>query len=166
MGASAQILRPHKTTMTLEERVAEFLEIVRPLGFHTRVKGNDMQVILQPEINSSKTVRVWVNQQDYPIFTINGVGYYCEVFYDYIWDDDVPDSMNSDMILAITAEYMKKYPDALFQFEWADDDNKFLDKSDIDAIISQPFVSDWFVDAKSHLHSAEVNRKDDSWTLS
>lgn len=33
MGSTAQILRPEKTAMTEEERVAEFLEIIAPLGF-------------------------------------------------------------------------------------------------------------------------------------
>jgi hypothetical protein len=167
MGSTAQILRPHKTTMTTEERVADFLEIIRPLGYHTRVREYDWSIYMQPEIDSEKGVNVWVSQEDYPIYTINGVDYYREVFYDFIWDDERHglESMNSDMILAITAKYMKKYPDALFQFEWSNDDNMFLDKSDIDTVISQPFVPDWFGVFQSHLKSARVNKSDDDWTL-
>jgi hypothetical protein len=116
MGSTAQILRPHKTTMTTEERVADFLEIIRPLGYHTRVREYDWSIYMQREIDSEKGVNVWVSQEDYPIYTINGVDYYREVFYDFIWDDERHglESMNSDMILVITAKYMKKYPDALF----------------------------------------------------
>ena len=59
----------------------------------------------------------------------------------------------------------KKYPDALFQFEWSDDDNMFLDKSDIDTVNSQPFVPYWFGNFKSHLRSARLNQSCDGWTL-
>ena len=167
MGSTAQILRPQKTAMTLEERVSDFLEIISPLGFHTKVSKYDQAVYMAPEIDSEKGVNVWVDQEDYPIYKINGVDYYREVFYDFIWDDERhgPESMNSDMILAITAEYMKKYPVALFQFEWSSDDNMFLDKSDIDTVISQPFVPDWFGVFKSHLKFARVNKSSDDWTL-
>ena len=93
--------------------------------------------------------------------------YYREVFYDWIWDDERhgPESMNSDMILAITAEYMKKYPDALFQFEWSGDDNMFLDKADIDNTVLQPFDPSWFGEVRSHLRSARVDKYGDEWTL-
>ncbi|MCR5806906.1 MAG: hypothetical protein K6G68_07725 [Oscillospiraceae bacterium] len=167
MGSTAQILRPEKTAMTEEERVAEFLEIIAPLGFETSVKEYDMSVYMHPKDDLEKAVNVWVDQEDYPIFTINGKDYYCEVFYDFIWNDERhgPESMNSDMILAITAEYMKRYPDALFWFEWSSDDNMFLDKSDIDTIASQPFDPDWFGSYKSHLVSARVNGSFNDWTL-
>ena len=106
MGSTAQILRPQKTAMTLEERVSDFLEIISPLGFHTKVSKYDQAVYMAPEIDSEKGVNVWVDQEDYPIYKINGVDYYREVFYDFIWDDKRhgPESMNSDMILAITAK--------------------------------------------------------------
>ncbi|HRR77249.1 MAG TPA: hypothetical protein P5191_10625 [Ruminococcus sp.] len=167
MGSSAQILRPQKTAMTTEERVAEFLKIIAPLGFETSVQKRDWSVYIRPVNDDEKGVNVWVSQKDYPIYTINGMDYYREVFYDFIWDDERhgPESMNSDMILAITAEYMKKYPDALFQYEWSNDDNMFLDKSDIDTVISQPFVPGWFGDFRSHLHSARLNKSCDDWTL-
>ena len=167
MGSTAQILRPQKTAMTEEERVAEFLEIIAPLGFETSVEKYDWSVYMRPADDFDKGVRVWVDPEDYPIYKINGVDYYREVFYDFIWDDKRhgPESMNSDMILAITAEYMKKYPDALFQFEWSDDDNMFLDKSDIDTVNSQPFVPYWFGNFKSHLRSARLNQSYDDWTL-
>lgn len=87
--------------------------------------------------------------------------------YIWIWDDERhgPESMNSDMILAITAEYMKKYPDALFQFEWSGDDNMFLDKTDIDNTVLQPFDPSWFGEVRSHLRSARVDKYGDEWTL-
>ena len=167
MGSTAQILSPRKTILTLEERVADFLEIIRPLGFYTKVEKYDQAVYMAPEIDSEHAVHVWVDQEDYPIYTINGVDYYREVFYDWIWDDERhgPESMNSDMILAITAEYMKKYPDALFQFEWSGDDNMFLDKMDIDNTVLQPFNPSWFGDVRSHLRSARVDKYGDEWTL-
>lgn len=167
MGSTAQILRPQKTAMTEEERVAEFLEIIAPLGFETSVEKYDWSVYMRPVDDFDKGVRVWVDQEYYPIYTINGTAYYREVFYDFIWDDERhgPESMNSDMILAITAEYMKKYPDALFQFEWSYDDNMFLDKRDIDTVVSQPFVPDWFGTFHSHLKSARLNQSCDDWTL-
>ena len=167
MGSSAQILRPHKSEMTTGERVSEFLEIISPLGFQIKAEKNDRSVYMHPNGDDEKGVNLWVSREDHPIYTINGTDYYREVFFDFIWDDERygPESMNSDMILAITAEYMKKYPDALFQYEWSCDDNMFLDKTDIDIVSSQPFVPDWFGEFRSHLHSARVNGACDEWTL-
>lgn len=73
--------------------------------------------------------------------------------------------MNSDMILAIVAEYLKKYPDGLFQYEWSHEDNMFLDKTDIDMILSQPFQPSWFGDYRSHLNSSRVNEYYVDWNL-
>lgn len=167
MSSTAEIIRPKKTSMTVEERVAEFIEIITPLGFETSVEKYNCSVYMRPVNNFDKGVHVWVNQEDHPIYTINGVNYYREVFYDFIWDDERhgTERINSDMILVITAEYMKKYPDALFQFEWSNDDNMFLDKRDIDTVISQPFVPAWFGKFKSHLRSTRLNESYDDWTL-
>ena len=84
---------------------------------------------------------------DDPDYSINGEKYYEVVFFDFIWDADRHgiESMNSDMILAITAEYMKKYPDAIFYCE-----ANLLDKTDIDTLMLQPFQPDWFRFFKSH----------------
>ncbi len=73
--------------------------------------------------------------------------------------------MNSDMILSITAEYIKKYPDALFHSEWSSPESPFFDKSDIEAIISQPFQPGWFYSFKSHLHGKALDQYYDKWIL-
>lgn len=166
MASTAQILRNSKTKLSEDERVKEFLEIIRSLKYDTKVES-DNAIYMNPKGNYDKGVRVWVDQEDYPIYTINGKEYYREVFFDFIWNDQRHgiESMNSDMILAIVAEYLKKYPDALFQFEWSSDDNMFLDKTDIHTIISQPFRPDWFGEYKSHLRSSRVNEHYDDWNL-
>ena len=76
-----------------------------------------------------------------------------------------PEKLNSDMILAITAAYMNKYPDALFNYEECSDDNMFLDKYDIDTVMARPFVPDWFRSFRGHLRSKPVNGSRTDWTL-
>lgn len=166
MASTAQIIRHYTTRLTDEERAKEFLEIIRPLGYVAKIKYDD-SVYMTPKENDEKAVHVWVDQEEYPLYTINGIDYYREVFFDWIWDDDRHgiESMNSDMILAIVREYMKKYPDALFEFEWSHEDNKFLDKTDIDTIASQPFDPEWFGEFKSHLTSSRADKRSDDWTL-
>lgn len=167
MSTIARILRPHQTGMTEEEHVAEFLEVIRPLGLHTETDEYDWSVYIHPNADSKREAVVWVDEEEYPVFKINGRNYYCQVFFHFIRDDKShgPESMNSDMILAITAEYMKKYPDALFNYEGSDEENIFLDKKDIDEIILQSFVPDWFSGFRSHLHTAKLNGSSDDWTL-
>lgn len=80
MGSTAQILRPQKTAMTEEERVAEFLEIIAPLGFETSVEKYDWSVYMRPADDFDKGVRVWVDQEDYPIYKINGVDTFVRYF--------------------------------------------------------------------------------------
>ncbi len=166
MASTAQILRNCKTKLSEDERVKEFLEIIRSLVYDTKVES-DNAIYMNPKTNYDKGVRVWVDQEDYPIYTINGKEYYREVFFDFIWDDERHgiESMNSDMILAIVAEYLKKYPDGLFQYEWSHEDNMFLDKTDIDMILSQPFQPSWFGDYRSHLNSSRVNEYYVDWNL-
>ena len=121
MGSSAQILRPHKSEMTTGERVSEFLEIISPLGFQIKAEKNDRSVYMHPNGDDEKGVDLRVSREDHPIYTINGTDYYREVFFDFIWDDERygPESMNSDMILAITAEYMKNTPMHYFSMKGA-----------------------------------------------
>ena len=149
MGTSAMIYRNQKSGLTEAELVKEFLEIISPLGFDTEVES-DNGIYMNPSGNHHKAVRVWVDQNDNPDdpdYSINGEKYYEVVFFDFIWDADRHgiESMNSDMILAITAEYMKKYPDAIFYCE-----ANLLDKTDIDTLMLQPFQPDWFRFFKSH----------------
>ena len=146
MGRSAQIFNNQKSTLTEDELVKEFLEIIRPLGFDIEVES-DNGIYMNPRGNFDKGVRVWVDQSDEPLDSINGEDYYEVVFFDFIWDDERHgiQSMNSDMILAITAEYMKKYPDAIFHCE-----ANLMDKTDIDTLVSQPFQPSWFYLFKSH----------------
>ena len=166
MGSSAEIYRKYISGATEAELVQEFFDIVAPLGYDTEAEGN-YGIYMTPKDNSDKAVRVWVDQEKYPDYSINGEDHYCVVFYDFVWDDERHgiESMNSDMILAITAEYMKKYPDALFHFEWCGEDTMFLDKTDIDTIMSQPFQPDWFYSFKSHRISSRVNKSRDDWSL-
>ena len=146
MGRSAQIFNNQKSTLTEDELVKEFLEIIRPLGFDIEVES-DNGIYMNPRGNFDKGVRVWVDQSDEPLDSINGEDYYEVVFFDFIWDDERHgiQSMNSDMILAITAEYMKKYPDAIFHCE-----ANLMDKTDIETLVSQPFQPSWFYLFKSH----------------
>ncbi|MDE6670867.1 MAG: hypothetical protein K2K16_01580 [Ruminococcus sp.] len=166
MASTAQIVRNNKTKMSTAERVIEFFEIIRPLGFDAH-EESDNAIYMNPVGNYEKGVRVWVDQEDYPMFTVNGKKYYREVFFDFIWDDERhgTESMNSDMILAITAEYMKKYPDALFQYEWYSNESPFFDKIDIETIISQPFHSGWYYLFMSHLHVKSSDKYHDKWIL-
>lgn len=168
MGQSAQILRNNKTKMSTAERVKEFFEIIHPLGFFAR-ETDDGEIHVKPDEEARRGVWLWVDQEDYPIYTINGADYYREVFFDFVWDDKAHgiESMNSDIVLAIVAEYMKKYPDALFDAcEVCSYESKspFFDKSDIEAIISQPFQPGWTYLFKSHLHQKELGRWD-MWSL-
>ena len=146
MGRSAQIFNNQKSTLTEDELVKEFLEIIRPLEFDIEVES-DNGIYMNPRGNFDKGVRVWVDQSDEPLDSINGEDYYEVVFFDFIWDEERHgiQSMNSDMILAITAEYMKKYPDAIFHCE-----ANLMDKTDIDTLVSQPFQPSWFYLFKSH----------------
>ena len=146
MGRSAQIFNNQKSTLTEDELVKEFLEIIRPLGFDIEVES-DNGIYMNPRGNFDKGVRVWVDQSDATLDSINGEDYYEVVFFDFIWDEERHgiQSMNSDMILAITAEYMKKYPDAIFHCE-----ANLMDKTDIDTLVSQPFQPSWFYLFKSH----------------
>ncbi len=166
MASTAQILRNHRTELTEDERVKEFLEIISSLGYDTDVE-KDNAIYMKPKGSDEKGVRVWVDQEDYPIFTINGNDYYREVFFDFVWDDERHgiESMNSDMILEIVAEYLKKYPDAYFNYEWSKDDNMFMDIIDLETLKSQPFQPGWFYLFKSHLNSSRVNKYYDEWTL-
>ncbi|MDE6780684.1 MAG: hypothetical protein K2J40_04395 [Ruminococcus sp.] len=166
MASTAEIVRNNKTKMSTAERVREFFEIIHPLGFDA-CEESDSAIYMKPNGNNEKGVRVWVDQKDYPIFTINGEEYYREVFFDFIWDDERHgiESMNSDMILAITAEYMKKYPDALFNYEWSSDESPFFDKRDIETIISQPFQPGWYYLFRSHLHVKALDQYHDKWIL-
>ncbi len=166
MASTAEIVRNNKTKMNIDERVREFFEIIQPLGFDAH-EESDNAIYMNPNGNYEKGVRVWVDQEDYPMFTVNGKEYYCEVFFDFIWDDERHgiESMNSDMILAITAEYMKKYPDALFQYEWSSDESPFFDKRDIETIISQPFQPGWYYLFRSHLHVKALDKYHDKWIL-
>ena len=166
MASTAQILRNHRTELTEYERVEEFLEIISSLGYDTDVE-KDNAIYMKPKGCDDKGVRVWVDQEDHPIFTINGNDYYREVFFDFVWDDERHgiESMNSDMILIIVAEYLKKYPDAYFNYEWSNDDNMFMDIIDFDLLRSQPFQPGWFYLFKSHLHSSRVNEYYDEWRL-
>ena len=161
MSSSAQILRNNKTELTEYERINEFLKIITPIGYDTDIES-DNAIYIKPKDNNEKGVRIWVEQEDYPIYLINGKEYYREVFFEFVWDDE---SVNSDMILVITAEYMKKFPDALFQYEGRRDDSMFMDKTDIDTLISQPFQPSWFYLHKSHLNSSRVNVYDREWIL-
>ena len=79
MASTAQILRNSKTKLTEDERVKEFLEIIRSLKYDTKVES-DNAIYMNPKGNYDKGVRVWVDQEDYPIYTINGKEYYREVF--------------------------------------------------------------------------------------
>ena len=155
MASTAQILRNYKTGSTENERIKEFLEMISSLGYDINIES-DNAIYMNPKGDQNKGVRVWVDREEYPIFTLNGKEYYREVFFDFIWDDERYgiESMNSDMILVIVAEYMKKYPDALFRYEWSDEADMFMDKTDIDEILSQPFQSGWFYSFKSHRNSA------------
>lgn len=166
MASTAQILRNHRTELTEYERVEEFLGIISSLGYDTDVE-KDNAIYMKPKGCDDKGVRVWVDQGDHPIFTINGNDYYREVFFDFVWDDERHgiESMNSDMILIIVAEYLKKYPDAYFNYEWSNDDNMFMDIIDFDLLRSQPFQPGWFYLFKSHLHSSRVNEYYDEWRL-
>ena len=65
--------------------------------------------------------------------------------------------MNSDMIFVIVAEYLKKYPDAYFHYEWSNKENMFMEKNDINMLKSQLFQPGWFYLFKSHLNSSRVN---------
>lgn len=164
MASTAQIVRNNKTKMSTAERVREFFEIIHPLGFVSDEEA-DSAIYMTPDEEAEKGVRVWVDQEDYPIYTINGADYYREVFFDFIWDDERHgiESMNSDMILAIVAEYMKKYPDALFKYEWSSHESPFFDRSDIEAVISQSFQPGWYYLFKSHLHGKALGH--DIWSL-
>lgn len=166
MASTAQIIRNNKTKMSIAERVTEFLEIICPLGFETCIESDDA-IYMNPVGNYEKGVRVWIDQEDYPMFTINGKKYYSEVFFDFVWDDERhgTEHMNSDMILAITAEYMKKYPDALFQYEWYSNESPFFDNIDIETIISQPFQPNWYYFFRSHLHGKSLDKYNDNWIL-
>lgn len=166
MGRSAEIYIKHKSEATEAELIRDFLEIVTPLGYDTSAVGSH-EVYMAHKENPDKAVRVWVHQDKYKAYTINGEDYYLVVFYDFIWDDERHgiEFMNSDMILAITAEYMKKYPDALFHYEWSKEDSMFMDKTDIDSIMLQTFQPVWFFLYKSHRISSRVNNSHDDWTL-
>ncbi len=165
MASTAQILRNHKTQLTEDERVKEFLEIISPLGYDTNVES-DNAVYMNPK-DAEKGVRVWVDQEVYPIYSINGKEYYREVFFDFVWDDERHgiESMNSDMILDIVKEYMKKYPDTLFNYEWSDEPSPFLDKADIDIVASQLFKPNWFYSYRSHLHGKALDKSHSEWIL-
>ena len=161
MASTAQILRPIRTQITTDERVKEFLDIILPLGFDIEVE-RDKAIYMKPKDDDEKWVRVWVNQEKHPIYSINDKEYYREVLFDFIWDDE---GMNSDMILVIVAEYMKKYSDALFNYEWSNEDNMFLDKCDISNVLSQPFQPGWYYILKSHLTSIKLGKNDYKWKL-
>ena len=168
MAQTVRIVRPQRTGMTEKTRAAAFLEIIRPLGYYTEVEENyDWSVHIQQNAGSPKYAVVWVDEEDEPIYTINGRPYYCQVFFHFIWHDKQqgPEKLNSDMILAITAAYMNKYPDALFNFEECSDDNMFLDRHDIDTVTARPFVPDWFRSFRGHLRSKPVNGSRTDCTL-
>ena len=166
MGSSAQIFKKQKSELTEAELVKEFLEMIAPLGYDIEDEG-DHGIYMTYKDTYDKAVRVWVDQYDEPLYSINGEGFYEVVFFDFVDDDKRygPEGMNSDMILAITAEYMKKYPDAVFKHEGSTEDSMFLDKTDIDTLMSQPFQPSWFYLFKSHRISSRVNDSRDDWIL-
>ena len=166
MGSTAQIIRADRPQMSEDECVSEFLEIIRPLGFLTKVES-DNAIYMRPENDSEKGVRVWVDPEEGTIYSINAKKYYRTVFFDFIWDDERHgiEDMNSDMILSIVAEYMKKYPEALFDYEWSLGDSAFMDKTDIENVLLQPFKPDWFGTYKSHLNSRRLNDFYSEWIL-
>ena len=152
MAQTAQIIRGVRNEMTTEEFTEHFLEIIRPLDYEVSGLGDSIYLKVKDDPidkEGGRGVRVSLGT-NCPSFVINRVTQYADVFFDFLWDDERhgPESMNSDMILAITAEYMKHYPDALFHAEWY----LVLDKVDIDRIASQPFDPGWFYRYQSHLH--------------
>lgn len=165
MGSSAQIFRDQKPALTEDELVQEFLQIIAPLGYDTEIEQDNGIYITQKD-NYDKAVRVWVDPYEEPLYSVNGTAYYEAVFFDFVDDDKRygPEHTNSDMILAITAEYMKTYPDALFHYEGSDEDSMFFDQTDIDTFLSQPFQPGWFYLAKSHRVSKRVNDSRHDWT--
>ena len=169
MGSCGQIVGKYISSKTTKDYVKEFLEIISPLGYDIDYDGDD-EIYMRPAKDSERGVRVWISEKGYDdydsfIYIVNEVRFFRRVFFDFVWDDERHgiESMNTDMVLAITAEYMKKYPDALFHYEWISEESYFLDKSDIETIILKPFDPRWIYTQKSHIHWKEQNNSY-SWT--
>ncbi len=151
-ATSGQLMRAVGNEMTAEEFMAHFLEIIRPLDYEVLDHGQ-CYVYLKPPPHDKECARgISVMLTSEPTFIVNQVQQYCYIYFEFIWDDErhEPEDMNSDMALAITNEFMKVYPDSLFHYEDSADDNMFMDKTDIDAIISQPFEPGWYYLHKTH----------------
>lgn len=164
-ATSGQIMRPVENKMTEQEFRAHFLEIIRPLHYTVLDHGNVMYLKPKDDKECARGISLYLSGDR--SFIINNVQYYCDVYFEFIWDDEryEPEDMNSDMALAITNEYMKVYPDALFHYEGSADDSMFMDKTDIDAIISKPFIPGWYYLYKTHLSISRVNKYGDEWTI-
>lgn len=165
---SAQIIRSVENKMNDEEFREHFLEIIRPLDYE--VIDNGATMYLKPKddpIDKEGFRGISVMLSGDRSFIVNTVQQYCDVYFEFIWDDErhEPEDMNSDMALAIVNEYMKVYPDALFHYEGSADDSMFMDKADIDMIVSKPFIPGWYYLYKSHLNISRANKYGDEWTL-
>ena len=148
-------MRPVENKMTSEAFLEHFLEIIRPLDY--KVVDNGSAIYLKPKddpIDQEGFRGISVILPRDRSFIVNKVQYYCNVYFEFIWDDErhEPEDMNSDMALAIINEYMKAYPDALFHYEGNPDENMFMYKADIDTILSKPFIPGWYSLYQSHLN--------------
>lgn len=159
MGSSAQLLRNEVPERDNAVCVSDFIEIIRLLGFQFEYEEDVALYIWREE--RWKGIRVYLDQEEYPIYTINGDDYYREAYFEMICHDE--ESMNSDMLLAIVMEYMKKYPDSLFHSEGHKE--PFFDKKDIEAVAAKPFHPGWYYLMNTHLQSEALNRFLSQWTI-
>lgn len=158
MGSSAQLLRKELPQRDDDKCVNDFIEIIRPLGFQFEHEDHTALYIWHEE--RWKGVRVYLGQEEYPTYTINGDDYYCIAYFEAIYNDE--EVINSDMLLAMVMEYMKKYPDSLFHSE--DHKEPFFDKKDIEAVAAQPFQPGWYYLMNTHLQSEALDRFLDKWS--
>lgn len=146
MGSSMYLNRKLIPKRPRADVICEFTGMISSLGIQFEYE-NEHTLYLWKH-SRPNGIRVYVDTAE-PVDYPEPFGrYYREVFFDAVYHDE--DSVNTDLLLEITAAYMQKYPDALL---FGEECSPYLyyDKEDIDAVTAKSFDKDWFYLTKSHI---------------
>ena len=159
MGSSMHLNRKYIPKRPRETVIRELADMVEPLGIKIIYESAaSLYLWRQTDIEGvHKGIRVYADTAKENKYPEPFGMYYREIFFEAVYDDD--EVMNSDLLLEMTAAYMKKYPDTLLLGECSP--YLYYDKQDIDAVMAQPFRADWYYMTKSHISPL----LQDAWAL-
>ena len=143
MGSSVYFERKYIPIRPVEEIVYEFVNIIKSIDINYEYE-NETTLYLWKNIRHNG-IRVYISSAE-KIEEVLGI-YYREIFFDAVYDDN--DCLNSDLLLEITVEYMKKYPDTLLFGECSN--YMYYDKQDILSVLEKPFFKEWYYLTESHI---------------